>query len=109
MAPEKCGSPTTRTLKEACRFLLLTSFGLEVVSMFVSMVTGTMLLSIMGDVPVVTHQFKTFVTPIGLLMHNFEFEFLTARLCFLQWLLNWLASVALLGSIDPQTRRAHNI
>jgi hypothetical protein len=94
MAPKKCDSPTTRTLKKACRFLLLTSFGLEVVSIFVSTVTGTMLLS-MGDFPVATHQVETFITPIGFLMHNFEFEFLTARLCFLQGLLNWLASVAL--------------
>jgi hypothetical protein len=95
LAPVQTDTYGTRLLKKWCRFLLLSSFGLEVISIFVTTVTGTMLLS-MGDVmsvkvaPVNTN----FITPIGFLMHNFEFEFLTARICFLQGLFNWLASVA---------------
>jgi hypothetical protein len=95
MAPQQTDSFSTRMLKKWCRFLLLSSFGLEVISIFVTTVTGTMLLS-MGDVAVTTRQVKTsFITPIGFLMHNFEFEFLTARICFLQGLFHWLGSVAL--------------
>jgi hypothetical protein len=36
-----------------------------------------------------------FSSPIGFLMHNFEFEYLTSHFAFLQGLFHWLASVAL--------------
>jgi len=94
LAPAATDKAATRLLKKTCRLLLLTSFGLEVISIFVATVTGTMLLSV-GDVIVETPAPIAYKSPIGFLMHNYEFEFLTARMCFLQGLFNWLASVAL--------------
>ena len=96
MSPKKSDKPLIRTLKRTCRFLLLSSFGLEVISIFVTTVSGTMLLSI-GDVFIGTPSGAAieYKSPIGFLMHNWEFEFLTAHMCFLQGLFNWLASVAL--------------
>ena len=82
-----------RHLKKSCRLLLLSSFGLEVVSIFVTVVMGTLLLSV-GDVPSAIID-TTANSPMGLMQKNFEFEYLTARITFLQGLFNWLASVAL--------------
>jgi len=94
LSPKLADKAYIRTLKKACRLLLLTSFGLEVISIFVTTVCGTMLLSI-GDVFASTPAMIQYKSPIGFLMHNFEFEFLTAHMCFLQGLFNWLGSVAL--------------
>lgn len=52
-----------------------------------------MLLSI-GDVPDIIKG-NPYNSPLGFMVHNFEFEYLTARLSFLQGLFNWLMSVAL--------------
>lgn len=38
-------------------------------------------------------------TSLGLLWENYQFEYLTARITFLQGLLNWLAAIALEHSI----------
>jgi hypothetical protein len=77
----------------ACRFLLLSSFALEVVSIFVSTVTGTVLLS-HGEV---TKKAATigYTSPLGLLHHHHEFEYLTIRIGFLQGLINWLLALCL--------------
>lgn len=40
-------------------------------------------------------------TPLQFLKENFEFEYLTSRITFLQGLLNWLAAIAL-GHFVPQ-------
>lgn len=71
----------------ACRFLLLSSFALEVVSIFVSTVTGTVLLS-HGEAA--ARAAVGYTSPLGLLHHHHEFEYLTIRIGFLQGLLNWL-------------------
>ena len=71
-------------------FLLMTAFGLQIVSIFVTTVTGTMLLSCDAST------LKTTATSaLGFLKEHFEFEYLTSRISFLQGLLNWLGAVAL--------------
>jgi hypothetical protein len=76
--------------KRLTSILLLSAFGFLVVSIFVTTVTGTMLLS--RDF---SNLKVTATSTLGFLEEHFEFEYLTSRLCFLQGLLNWLASVAL--------------
>ena len=93
LAPKRSDRKLLRLAKKATRFLLLTSFGLEIVSIFVTTVTGTMILS-HGDVIGTLANFN-FNSPLGFMMNNWEFEYLTSRICFLQGLFHWLASVAL--------------
>jgi hypothetical protein len=93
LAPKRRDSPLVRRTKKATRFLLLTSFGFEIVSIFVTTVTGTMLL-VHADLPGKLATYK-FNSPLGFMQANFEFEYLTSRFCFLQGLFHWLASVAL--------------
>jgi hypothetical protein len=69
------------------------------VSIFVTTVTGTMLLS-HGDTPGKLANLA-YNSPMGFLRSNWEFEYLTARIAFLQGLFNWLASVAL-GILIPK-------
>ena len=87
-------STITKFKKRLTASLLLSAFGLEVVAIFVTTVTGTMLLSrhlheMDHVVPVTEH-----TTPLAFMRENFEFEYLTARIAFLQGLLNWLAAIA---------------
>ena len=86
--------------KRLTRVLLLSAFDLEVLSIFVTTVTGTMFMSrtldFMDEIVPVTED----TTPLQLLRDNFEFEYLTARITFLQGLLNWIAAIAL-GHIVP--------
>jgi hypothetical protein len=93
MSPKKSDSKMVRIAKKSTRFLLLSSFGLEVISIFVTTVTGTMLLS-HGDTPGALKNLA-FNSPMGFLKNNWEFEYLTSRIAFLQGLFHWLASVAL--------------
>lgn len=93
MSPKITDRRSVRLLKKTCRLLLLSSFGLEVLSIFVTVVMGTLLLSL-GDMPSVIVNTSA-NSPMGLMQKNFEFEFLTARITFLQGLFNWLGSVAL--------------
>lgn len=79
-----------KLMKKVTRLLLLSAFALEVFSIFVTTVTGTMLLSKTYDIPESKHY-----SAISFLRENFEFEYLTARLTFLQGLLNWLAAIGL--------------
>lgn len=92
MAPRRQDKKWVRLLKLTCRFLLLSSFALEVVSIFVSTVTGTVLLS-HGEQ--LTKQLVGYTSPLGLLHHHHEFEYLTIRIAFLQGLFHWLAAVAI--------------
>lgn len=96
LSPKKSDRLYARILKQPSRLLLLRSFVLEIISIFVTTVTGTMLLSI-GDAAVAGAPLAmvNYKSPIGFLMHNYEFEFLTAYMCFLQGLFNWLGSVVL--------------
>ena len=96
-------TPYVAFAKKATNLLLVGAFGLQIVSIFVTSVMGTMLLTRdFTDLPL---KFGTFLvsTPLGFLRHYFEFEYLTARICFLQGLINWLGGVALEHTIP----RAH--
>jgi hypothetical protein len=79
--------------KKVTHLLLLSAFALEVVAIFVTTVTATMLRS---SVPELIHpSVESLSSPLEFLRENYEFEYLTARICFLQGLLNWLAAIAL--------------
>ena len=95
-------SPFTKFKKRLTSSLLISAFGLEIIAIFVTTVTGTMLLSrplhdMDHVVPVGPH-----TTPLAFLRENFEFEYLTARVAYLQGLLNWLAAIAV-GHIIPRS------
>ena len=90
-----------RQAKKMIKVLLVGSFACEVLCVFVSTVTGTMLLS-SGEGT--AHAVKTLRgrdTAMGFLQANHEFEYLTCRLSFLNGLLSWLGAVALKYAI-PQ-------
>jgi len=89
MAPKRTDKKWIRTSKQITRFLLMSSFALEVVSIFVSTVTGTVLLSHGEGANI------GYTCPLGLLRHHHEFEYLTICVTFLQGLFHWLAAVAL--------------
>ena len=100
-------STITKFKKRLTASLLLSAFGLEVVAIFVTTVTGTMLLSrhlheMDHVVPVTEH-----TTPLAFMRENFEFEYLTARIAFLQGLLNWLAAIAL-GHLIPRSGESYD-
>lgn len=86
---------TVRFAKRFTRVLLLSAFALEVMSIFVVTVTGTMLLSKTEDALDEMVQVTKTTTPLSFLRDNFEFEYLTARITFQQGLLNWLGAIAL--------------
>lgn len=93
MTPKQFEKDWIRTLKLIYRFLLLSSFALEVVCIFVSTITGSVLLG---------HGARTsaksmigYTTPLGLLNHHHEFEYLTIQISFLQGLIHWLVAVAI--------------
>eukprot|EP00527_Entomoneis_sp_CCMP2396_P005454 CAMPEP_0198139670 /NCGR_PEP_ID=MMETSP1443-20131203/2932_1 /TAXON_ID=186043 /ORGANISM="Entomoneis sp., Strain CCMP2396" /LENGTH=268 /DNA_ID=CAMNT_0043801869 /DNA_START=249 /DNA_END=1055 /DNA_ORIENTATION=- len=91
----KSDSKITRAMKRVTRVLLLSAFALEVMAIFVTTVTGTMLLSrtldYMDEIVPVTAE----TTPLAFLRSNFEFEYLTARIAFLQGLINWVIAIGL--------------
>lgn len=82
-------TPYIRYAKKVAHVLLLSAFGLQITSIFVTTVTGTMLIE--RDWDTVT---TTATTGLGFMREHLEFEYLTARISFLQGLLNWLAGVA---------------
>jgi len=86
--------------KKATFALLISSFGFQITSIFVTTISGTMFLS--QDFS----NFKTTATaPLAFLReHFFEFEYLTSRLGFLQGLMNWLAAVAIESTIPRPTQ-----
>ena len=91
-------SRLVRVGKLVTRLLLLSAFAMETLSIFVTTVTGTMLLSLTAEQMSISD--AVIHTPLEFLKENFEFEFLTARIMFLQGLLNWLAAIGL-GHILP--------
>eukprot|EP00977_Amphora_coffeiformis_P018396 scaffold6439_cov167-Amphora_coffeaeformis.AAC.12 len=73
--------------KRVARLLLLSAFALEVLSIFVTTVTGTMLLSHTEaslDALCPTSMVNKFTTPLSFLHDNFELEYLTARITFVR-------------------------
>ena len=66
-APRKNDTPFIRRAKLALRMLLLSSFALEVISIFVSTMTGSVLL---GHGP--AKKAIGYLSPLGLLIHHHE-------------------------------------
>lgn len=93
-------SPWVQLGKKINRLLLLSAFMMETLSIFVTTVTGTMLLSRTTDQ--MTMSDISIASPLEFLKVHFEFEFLTARIMFLQGLLNWLAAIGL-GHLLPSS------
>ena len=92
-APRKHDSRWIRLAKMTCRFLLLSSFAMEVAAIFVCTITGTVLLS-HGEV-LSKAKAVGYTAPLELMHHHHEIEYLTICIGFLQGLLNWLAALAL--------------
>lgn len=93
MQPHKSDKNWIRLAKQWFRFLIMSSFALEVISIFVSTMTGTVLLS--HPEQSVAKKMVGYGSPLALLHHHHEFEYLTIQIGFLQGLFNWLAAVAL--------------
>jgi hypothetical protein len=81
--------------KRTTRFLLLSAFALEVLCLFVTTVTGSMLLSRPLPVLAALSRITDHTTPLSFLQDNFEFEYLSARVTFLQGILNWITAIGL--------------
>jgi len=69
LAPRKSDSKWVRVLKQSMRFLLLSSFALEVVSIFVGTMTGSVLLGHGSQVP---SKIFGYQSPLQLLYHHHE-------------------------------------
>ena len=96
LAPRGKDPNWVRVMKLTTRFLLFSSFALEVASIFVSTVTGTVLLS-HGELAAAKSAANAvgYTAPLELLHYHHEFEYLTIQIGFLQGLLHWLGAVAL--------------
>lgn len=68
-APRKTDAKGTRLLKLSMRFLLLTSFALEVVSIFSATITGTVLL---GQSESLAKNMVGYGSPLQLMKHHHE-------------------------------------
>jgi len=79
--------------KRSAMGLLLMAFALELVSIFVTTVTGTMLLSVSAKA--MEKYDTTMESSLVFLKENFEFEYLTSRITFLQGLLCWIGGIAI--------------
>lgn len=93
-------SKSTKFMKRLCRVLLLSAFALEVLSIFTTTVTGTMLLAHTEDDLDALVAVTKDTTVLSFLRDNFEFEYLTARITFLQGLFHWLGAISL-GHLIP--------
>jgi hypothetical protein len=91
LTPRDADKRRVQFAKKTCRALLLSAFAFEVFCIFVTTVTGTMLLS-HGDIPAGSHGGIHYHSPMGFMAYNHEFEYLTSRVTFLQGLFNWLAA-----------------
>jgi hypothetical protein len=102
-------------MKKTTKLLLLSAFACEVMCIFVSFVTGTMLLSRSNKMIMDIHttaaetvkqlsslslQAISEPTPLSFLRTHYEFEYLICRITFLQGLFNWVAGIAL-GHATP--------
>ena len=70
-APRKADSRRTRILKLSMRFLLLTSFAFEVVSIFTATITGTVLLG--QSEATVARKMIGYDAPLQLMKHHHEY------------------------------------
>ena len=94
----KGDTPYVKFAKKMTSILLLSAFALEIIAIFVTTVTGTMMRN--TDF---SHLKSTSHNALEFMRENFEFEYLTVRISFLQGLLNWLAAVAMEFTIPSAT------
>jgi hypothetical protein len=92
---EKTDVQWVRFAKRTTRFLLLSAFALEILCLFVTTITGSMLLSRPLPVLASLSKITDHTTPLSFLQDNFEFEYLSARVTFLQGILNWITAIGL--------------
>ncbi len=90
-APRRHDRPWIRFTKRLMRFLLMSSFALEVSSIFVANMTGTMLL---GHGAQAAEKLVGYGSPLQLLYHHHELQYLFTQVSFLQGLIHWLGAVA---------------
>mmetsp|Transcript_13875 Transcript_13875/g.33562 ORF Transcript_13875/g.33562 Transcript_13875/m.33562 type:complete len:311 (+) Transcript_13875:61-993(+) len=105
-APRSTDLWWVRKAKMTMRFLLLSSFALEVISIFVSTMTGSVLLGHGAAKKAVGYS-----SALQLLHHHHEFEYLATQICFLQGLINWLGAVAieLVMPKESETKSARRV
>ena len=84
LIPRKEDSTLICTMKKGNRFLLLSSFALEVASIFVGMVTGSCLLGHGGQI--LKAALVGYISPLTLLHHHHEFGELSKCYLFLMFL-----------------------
>eukprot|EP00536_Pseudo-nitzschia_multiseries_P004644 jgi/Psemu1/253777/estExt_Genewise1Plus.C_780057 len=90
-APHKTDARWVRFTKRLMRFLLMTSFAFEVLSIFVGNMTGSMLLG--HGAHTVAKNAVGYGSPLELVHHHHEMEYLLTQISFLQGLMHWLAAV----------------
>lgn len=105
MAPRVADRRRVRVAKKGVRLMLISAFTLEILAVFITTITGTMLLS--------DGSAAAAATPMAMLKVTFELEYLACRVCFLQGLVNWLGAIALQHAIPKagettSTRRINN-
>ncbi|CAB9514563.1 expressed unknown protein [Seminavis robusta] len=94
---EKTDPAWVKVAKKATRLLLLSAFILQIVCIFCTTILGTHLLS---HEPVSATKAAT---AMQYLREQFEFEYLTSRIAFLQGLVFWLSAIALEHAIPHFT------
>jgi len=105
-SPRRNDKQWIRFTKQSMRFLLMSSFALELTSIFVANLTGALLL---GHGPVTSaKKIVGYASPLQLLHHHHEFEYLVTQISFLQGLIHWLGAVAcdLILPIPTETKSA---
>eukprot|EP00532_Pseudo-nitzschia_australis_P015788 CAMPEP_0168248288 /NCGR_PEP_ID=MMETSP0141_2-20121125/1376_1 /TAXON_ID=44445 /ORGANISM="Pseudo-nitzschia australis, Strain 10249 10 AB" /LENGTH=250 /DNA_ID=CAMNT_0008184181 /DNA_START=257 /DNA_END=1005 /DNA_ORIENTATION=+ len=90
--PQKTDKRWVRLTKHMMRFLLMSSFAFEVLSIFVGNMTGSMLLG--HESKKVAKKIVGYGSPLQLVHHHHEFEYLLTQISFLQGLLHWLGAVS---------------
>jgi hypothetical protein len=100
LQPVQGDSRGVSLLKKLAKQLYLSAFTLEIACVFVTTVTGTMMLGKGVPNPMAER-------PLQMLQREAEFEFLFSRVSFFQGLLNWLGGVAVTQLIPrPDNTRA---
>lgn len=89
--------------KVLASLLLLSAFVFEICCVYVTTVTGTLLMGNGSQVALGRGFDPVGLSPMGMLQRELEFEYLVSRVGFLQGLLNWLSGMSLIIALprDP--------
>ena len=104
---ERSDANWVKVAKKITRLLLMTAFILQIVCIFCTTILGTHLLSL----PAVSTKATS---ALEYLQMNFEFEYLTSRIAFIQGLVTWIAAVAIehaipQGAMETEERRRMDV